>query len=284
MTQVSKMYTVTILWIAMFVLFCSRVQAYSSSQSQSKPQSQSQSQLQPQLQSSKHIPFNSNTHSRKAFVRKAIVDTCAICTTSSIAFQSFTSPAYAKSPLPPTGVKAPNFQLPSTRSMSENNNNDNNNNNKDGGERNKDDNNNNTSSSSLVSLETLTKEGKWTVLYFYPGAFTSGCTLEARGFQSDLSQYQSLNAQIVGISVDSVEKNAKFCQEEQLDFYMLTDEGGRVSKLYGSALSMPGFGTFSNRQTYLIDPEGNLRWVFTDVESHVGRHSKEVLEKLSELS
>jgi peroxiredoxin Q/BCP len=64
---------------------------------------------------------------------------------------------------------------------------------------------------------------------------------------------------------------------------MLSDKGGKVSKLYGSALSIPGFGTFSNRQTYLLDPKGNLRFVFTDVESHVPRHSAEVLEKIVEV-
>jgi thioredoxin-dependent peroxiredoxin len=112
---------------------------------------------------------------------------------------------------------------------------------------------------------------------------TTGCTLEARAFQRDIDNYRQLNAQIVGVSVDPPEKNAQFCSAEGLDFYMLSDTGGRVSKLYGSALSVPGFGTFSNRQTYLIDPTGNLRWVFTDVESHIVRHSGEVLEKLNEL-
>jgi thioredoxin-dependent peroxiredoxin len=57
-----------------------------------------------------------------------------------------------------------------------------------------------------------------------------------------------------------------------------------VSSTYGSALSVPGFGMFSNRQTYIIDPKGQLRWVFTDVESHIARHSSEVLDKLRELT
>jgi thioredoxin-dependent peroxiredoxin len=92
-----------------------------------------------------------------------------------------------------------------------------------------------------------------------------------------------LNAQIVGVSVDPVEKNAQFCTAEGLDFYMLSDTGGKVSQLYGSGLSIPGFGTFSNRQTYLIDPKGTLRWVFSDVESHISRHSEEVIAKLTEL-
>ena len=56
-----------------------------------------------------------------------------------------------------------------------------------------------------------------------------------------------------------------------------------MSKAYGSSLSIPGFGTFSNRQTYIIDPNKNVRWVFADVESRIPRHSSEVLEKLKEL-
>lgn len=160
----------------------------------------------------------------------------------------------ASAALPETGTKAPQFDLPNSRGEGS------------------------------TTLNALTQAGKWTVLYFYPGAFTSGCTLEARGFQKDMEQYRKLNAQIVGVSVDPVEKNAQFCTAEGLDFFMLSDVGGKISKSYGSALSIPGFGTFSNRQTYLIDPKGDLRWVFTDVESHIARHSEEVLEKLGELS
>lgn len=163
------------------------------------------------------------------------------------------APALAADDLPSTGTRAPAFDLPNSRS--------------DG----------------TTSLTDLTKSGKWTVLYFYPGAFTTGCTMEAKSFQRDVEKYQSLNAQIVGVSVDAPEKNAAFCTKEGLDFYMLSDAGGVVSKKYGTALSVPGFGTFSNRQTYLIDPRGDLRWVFTDVESRVPRHSAEVLAKLEEL-
>ncbi|GMI38430.1 hypothetical protein TrCOL_g1140 [Triparma columacea] len=141
----------------------------------------------------------------------------------------------------------------------------------------------NSSGEGKTDLEDLLKTGKWTVLYFYPGAFTSGCTLEARNFNRDMAEYKKLNAQIVGVSVDSVQKNGEFCEAEGLNFFMLSDQGGSVSKAYGSALSIPGFGTFSNRQTYLIDPQGTIAYVFTDVESRVARHSTEVLEKLKEV-
>ncbi len=171
-----------------------------------------------------------------------------------MSFSAQTPPTLAAS-IPPIGVPAPIFELPNNR----------------GG------------ITTLASLASANKGQTWTVLYFFPGAFTNGCTLEARGFQRDLPSYRQLHAQIVGVSVDPLEKNVQFCKEEKLDFDLLSDAGGRVSKLYGSALSGPGFGTFSNRQTYIIDPDGNLRWVFTDVESHVARHSREVLEKLNEL-
>lgn len=83
--------------------------------------------------------------------------------------------------------------------------------------------------------------------------------------------------------MDSVDKNSEFCAAEKLEFPLLTDEGGQVSKLYGTSLSLPGFGTFSNRQTYVIDPRGDVRWVFLDVDSKIPRHSGDVLEKLREL-
>lgn len=193
-----------------------------------------------------NVVGTSNTSSlgRRAFMGSLAVSTAVL--NSSIPYANAAN-------LPSTGAAAPDFELRNSRGEG------------------------------TTSLADLTKNNKWTVLYFYPGAFTSGCTLEARGFQRDIDQYRNLDTQIVGVSVDSVEKNAQFCKEEQLDFYMLTDTGGQVSKSYGSALSIPGFGTFSNRQTYLINPKGDLAWVFTDVESHVARHSAEVLDKLKEL-
>jgi len=180
---------------------------------------------------------------RRLFVSASIVSTVGMRLANAVA-----------APLPNVNTKAPDFLLPSSR--------------EDG---------------SKTSLENLTSTKKWTVLYFYPGAFTQGCTLEARGFQRDYDTYRQKDVQVVGVSVDPPEKNAKFCESEKLDFYMLSDIGGDVSKKYGSALSVPGFGTFSNRQTYLIDPQGMIRHVFVDVESHVASHSKEVLDKLQEL-
>ncbi len=118
--------------------------------------------------------------------------------------------------------------------------------------------------------------GKWVVVYFYPKDFTSGCTLEARRFQQDLSKYLERNTQILGISVDSVDSHAEFCDSEGLKFPLLADTNGAVSKAYGSWM-----GFISLRHTYIIDPAGVLRKSFTGVNPAI--HSTEVLAALDEL-
>ena len=118
--------------------------------------------------------------------------------------------------------------------------------------------------------------GQWVVLYFYPKDFTSGCTLEARRFQQDIAEYEARNAQIIGVSVDDVDSHISFCDSEGLEFPLLADENGSVSKAYGSWL-----GAMSLRHTYLIDPKGILREVFLGVRPSI--HSQEVLARLDEL-
>ncbi|HIK43552.1 MAG TPA: peroxiredoxin [Leptolyngbyaceae cyanobacterium M65_K2018_010] len=125
-----------------------------------------------------------------------------------------------------------------------------------------------------VSLSDF--QGQWVVLYFYPRDFTSGCTLEAQRFQRDLPAYRARNAQVVGVSADSVDSHADFCDAEGLEFPLLSDPDGRVSKTYGSWL-----GAASLRHTYLIDPAGLLRARFLGVRPVL--HSQEVLATLDEL-
>ncbi|MCT0219940.1 peroxiredoxin [Synechococcus sp. CS-1329] len=118
--------------------------------------------------------------------------------------------------------------------------------------------------------------GRWLALYFYPKDFTGGCTLEARGFQRDLQQFHQLNAEVVGISADDVAEHASFCDSEGLVFPLLSDPGGAVSQRYGSWIA-----PFSQRHTFLIDPEGVLRARWVAVRP-LG-HSLEVLDELQRL-
>lgn len=117
---------------------------------------------------------------------------------------------------------------------------------------------------------------QWVVLYFYPRDFTSGCTIEAQRFQRDLAAYRARNAQVLGVSADSVDSHAEFCDAEGLEFPLLSDPNGRVSKAYGAWL-----GAASLRHTYVIDPEGILRAQFLGVRPAI--HSKEVLATLDDL-
>jgi thioredoxin-dependent peroxiredoxin len=119
-------------------------------------------------------------------------------------------------------------------------------------------------------------KGKWVVVYFYPKDFTSGCTLEARRFQQDLPQYLAKNTQILGVSADSVDSHAEFCDSEGLKFPLLADTDGAVSKAYGSWMSF-----ISSRHTFIVDPDGVLRDRFLDVNPSI--HSREVLSRLEEL-
>ncbi len=118
--------------------------------------------------------------------------------------------------------------------------------------------------------------GHWLILYFYPRDFTSGCTLEARGFQRDRQAFAAAGAEVVGVSADGQEEHASFCQSEGLGYPLLSDPEGRVSRAYGSWIA-----PFSQRHTFLIDPEGVLRarWVAV----RPAGHSQEVLTALRDL-
>ena len=118
--------------------------------------------------------------------------------------------------------------------------------------------------------------GRWLILYFYPKDFTSGCTLEARGFQKDLGAFHRRQAEVVGVSADDAEAHISFCGSEGLAFPLLSDPGGAVSRAYGSWIA-----PFSQRHTFLIDPAGILRARWSAVRPSL--HSQEVLTELARL-
>ena len=118
--------------------------------------------------------------------------------------------------------------------------------------------------------------GQWLVLYFYPRDFTEGCTIEARGFQQDLGLFHRAGAEVVGISADNADSHAEFCGSEGLAYPLLSDPSGTVSKSYGSWIA-----PFSQRHTFVIDPDGILRARFVAVRP--SGHSHEVLDTLKSL-
>ena len=132
--------------------------------------------------------------------------------------------------------------------------------------------------SAAVSLKDY--RGSWVVLYFYPKDQTPGCTREAHNFQADQAKYAERHAMVLGVSVDSVDSHKKFCAKEGLNFKLLADSDGKVSRAYGSLTNL-GVVRFAARHTFLIDPSGKVAKAYTSVDP--ARHSEEVLAALNQL-
>ncbi len=123
---------------------------------------------------------------------------------------------------------------------------------------------------------TLSKlKGKKVVLYFYPKDDTPGCTTESCGFRDEMKAFEKLNAQIIGISKDSVKSHDKFKKKYGLNFPLVSDTDGTVCDAYGvwKEKSMMGKTYMGiERSTFLIDEQGRLVriWRGVKVEGHVG--------------
>jgi len=123
--------------------------------------------------------------------------------------------------------------------------------------------------------------GKWVVLYFYPKDQTSGCSLEAHNFQRDLLKYEALNANVLGVSLDSVESHKSFCTKDSLTFKLLADPDHKVIDAYGVPIHSFGTIHYAERTTFLVSPEGKIvkEWDVKDIQSH----SAEVLAEIRSL-
>ena len=117
-------------------------------------------------------------------------------------------------------------------------------------------------------------KNSWLVLYFYPKDFTKGCTIEAKGFADISKKLIKKDVRIVGISNDSSIDHESFCEKEDLDLLLLSDEEGKASKAYDS-WNYP----LSKRNTFLIDPKGLVRYKWVGV--NPSTHPKDVLNYLT---
>ena len=117
------------------------------------------------------------------------------------------------------------------------------------------------------------------VLFFYPKDDTPGCTKQVCAFRDNYEQFGKLDAEVIGISSDSVESHRGFAAKHRLPYTLASDEGGKVRKLYGVPNTL---GLFPGRVTYVIDREGIVRHIFS---SQVGidRHVEDALEALESI-
>jgi peroxiredoxin Q/BCP len=130
-----------------------------------------------------------------------------------------------------------------------------------------------------VSLTSFMGKKRAIVLFFYPKDDTPGCTREACSFRDGYEQFEKLEAEVIGVSSDSVRSHQRFAQRHGLHFTLLSDEGGKVRKLYGVPNTL---GLFPGRVTYVIDEKGVVRHVFSS-QLDVPKHVKEALRALESI-
>jgi thioredoxin-dependent peroxiredoxin len=126
---------------------------------------------------------------------------------------------------------------------------------------------------------------RWLLLYFYPKDNTPGCTTQAIDFTSKLAEFQALNAQIIGISPDSIVSHEKFITKHNLEIILLSDPEHQIADRYEvwqlkKFMGKEYMGII--RSTFLINPAGNIGHIWSNVK--VKNHAETVLTQLKQLS
>jgi peroxiredoxin Q/BCP len=121
---------------------------------------------------------------------------------------------------------------------------------------------------STFALHDALKRGP-VVLYFYPAAFTEGCTIEAHEFAEATDRYKALGAQVIGVSHDDIATLNKFSVSEcRSKFAVAADPDRSIMKAYDATLPLM---KFANRVSYVIAPDGSIIYSYTNMapEKHV---------------
>lgn len=132
-----------------------------------------------------------------------------------------------------------------------------------------------------VSLASM--KGKNVVLYFYPKDMTPGCTTEACDFRDQHGNFEELDAVILGVSPDPIDKHHKFIDKHGLPFLLLADEDHSVAEEYGVWKLKKNFGKEYmgiERSTFIINKEGTLVKEYRKV--RVKGHVEEALSFIKE--
>jgi len=113
------------------------------------------------------------------------------------------------------------------------------------------------------TLSEALKKGP-VVLYFYPAAFTPGCTIEAHNFADATDDFAKLGATVIGVSHDSIETLDKFSTSEcRSKFAVAADTDQAITKAYDSVLARKP--EYADRTSYVIAPGGKILFTYTDL-------------------
>jgi peroxiredoxin len=115
------------------------------------------------------------------------------------------------------------------------------------------------------SLSAALKKGP-VVLYFYPKAFTPGCTAEAHAFAGAVDEFKALGAEVIGVSRDDLDKLSQFSVSEcQGKFPVATDPDQHIMKAYDAVF--PAKPELANRTSYVITPDDRILYTYTDLKA-----------------
>lgn len=115
-----------------------------------------------------------------------------------------------------------------------------------------------------LSLKQTLKKGP-VVLYFFPAAFTPGCTMEAHLFAEATDDFNKLGARVVGVTAGNIDRVAEFSKSECRDkFAVAADPGAKVAAKYDTTMQGPGKTMLSNRTSFVIAPNGTILLSYTD--------------------
>jgi len=112
------------------------------------------------------------------------------------------------------------------------------------------------------------------VLYFYPKAFTKGCTLEARAFSEASGDFRRAGARVIGLSADDLPTLKRFSVEECRNAFPVATASAATIKAYDVAMPVVGkLTTMSNRTSYVIGRDGRIAFVHSDLDwsGHVAK-------------
>ena len=133
------------------------------------------------------------------------------------------------------------------------------------------------------SLKATLKKGP-VVLYFYPKAFTKGCTLEAHAFAEAMDQFKAAHATVIGMSADDIDSLKKFSTSECRNKFAVAAAKPEVIKAYDVAFKAAGIpvGGITNRTSYVIAPNGKVVHVYSNLDWK--DHVKETLATVQKMA
>lgn len=125
---------------------------------------------------------------------------------------------------------------------------------------------------SPFKLSSTLRTGKVVVLYFFPSAYTSGCTAEAHEFAVATPEFAAMGATVIGVTAGRVEDLARFSKEACRDAFPVAGVSKETIKAYDAVMALKP--DLSDRTTYVIAPDGKILLAYTDLMnpvSHIAR-------------